>query len=128
MPTAICDLNTLNQAGKCFNCLSELQNSAAIVYFLEQTRAKLAGVTPRTPNQMRQLAKPFLATAVNTTSDNLMAAVAQLGAIGVGDTASSASIAAIRKASNPYANMSVSELMAMQVILRCNLNAFLFVS
>lgn len=128
MPTVNCDFNTLNKAGACFNCLSELERSAAIVYFLEQTRAKLAGTTPRTPNQLRQVVRSFVTSGVNVISDQLMAAVAQAGATAVGDPSGSLSIQAIKKASLPYANMANSELEAMRILLRCQLNAFLFTS
>lgn len=109
-------------------CLSELENQAAIVYFLEQTRAKLAGQTPLNVNQLRQAAACLACIPTDPVADALDAAVAQAGAIGVGDTASAASIAAIRKAIKGLANTSLDDLRSIEINLRCQLNAFLFTS
>jgi len=128
MPTVKCDINTINLAAKCLACFSQKENQAALVYFLEQTRAKLAGQTPMTPAALRSTTACLGCIPMDPTCDNLDSAVAQAGAIGVGDSASGASIAAIRKAINPYANMNLDDLRTMEAYLRCQLNAFLFVS
>lgn len=123
--TVACDLNSLNQNGKCFACFSQKENQAAVVYFLNQTLAKLQGVTPQTPNQLRASTACLGCVPTNPTADNLDSAVAQAGAVAVGDSASSASIAAIRKAINPFVNMSLDDMRTIEIALRCQLNAYL---
>lgn len=125
MATVKCDLNTLLQASKCFNCFSELQNQAIKVYFLNQRLAKLQGVTPQTPNQLRTTAACIICTRPESVADNLDSAVAQAGAIAAGVAgASTQTIAQIRAGANPFMNMSLSDLRAIEVILSCQLNAF----
>lgn len=125
MATVQCDLKTLQQQGKCFACFSELENQAAIVYFLNQRLAKLQAVTPQTPNQLRASAACIACTRPENTADNLDAAVAQAGAVAAGVAgASTQTIAQIKQAANSFRNMSLSELRAIEVLLRCQLNAF----
>jgi hypothetical protein len=126
MPRIVaCDLNTLNQNSKCFSCFSQKENMAAVVYFLNQTVAKLQGVTPQTPNQLRATTRCLACLSMDPVADNKDASVAQQGAILVGDTASNASIAAIRKAINPFVNMNLDDMRSIELLLRCQLNAFL---
>lgn len=125
MATVKCDLTTLQQQGKCFACFSELENQAAVVYFLNQRLAKLQAVTPQTPNQLRASAQCLTCTRPESVADNLDAAVAQAGAVAAGVAgASTQTIAQIKQASNPFRNMSLSELRSIEVLLRCSLNAF----
>ena len=125
MATVKCDLNTLQQQGKCFACFSELEAQAAMVYFLNQRLAKLQAVTPQTPAQLRATAACLSCTRPEVIADNLDAAVAQLGAIAAGVAGSSTqTIAQVKAASNAFRNMSLSELRSIEVILRCQLNAF----
>jgi hypothetical protein len=123
--TVACDLNTINQNAKCFGCFSQKENQAAIVYFLNQTLAKLQGVTPQTPNQLRATTKCLACLSVDPVADNKDASIAQAGAIAVGDSASAGSIAAIRKAVNPYVNMNLDDMRTIELYLRCQLNAYL---
>lgn len=125
MATVNCDLNSLIRNGKCFSCFSELENQAAIVYFLNQRLAKLQAVTPQTPNQLRATAACISCTRPETVADNLDTAVAQAGAIAAGVAgASTQTIAQVKQAANAFRNMSLSELRAIEVLLRCQLNAF----
>lgn len=125
MATVKCDLNSLLQQGKCFACFSELEAQAAIVYFLNQRVAKLQGVTPQTPNQLRATAACLTCTRPEVVADNLDTAVAQAGAIAAGVAgASTQTIAQIKAASNAFRNMSLSELRSIEVLLRCQDNAF----
>ncbi len=126
MPSVKCDLNTLNQAGKCWACFSELQAQAALVYFLNQTLATLQSVTPQTPNQLRQTAACINCTRPETVCDNLDVAVAQAGAVAAGvPGAGTISASQVKAASNAFRNMSLSELRSIEIILRCQINAFL---
>lgn len=126
MATVKCDLNSLLQNAKCFACFdSELKNQAIVVYFLNQLLAKKQGVTPQTPNQLRATAACIACARPENVADSLDSAVAQAGAIAAGVAgASTQTIAQIRQAANPFVNMSLSELRAIEIILRCNLNAF----
>lgn len=123
--TVACDLNTINQNAKCFACFSQKENQAAIVYFLNQTLAKLQNATPQTPNQLRSTTACLACVPTDPVADNMDASVAQSGAIAVGDSASSGSIAAIRKAINPFVNMSLDDMRTIELYLRCQLNAYL---
>lgn len=120
-----CDLTTLNKAQSCFNCFSELQNQAALVYLLNQTLAALQGVTPQTPNQLRATAACVNCTRPESVADGLDVAVAQAGAVIAGAAAGTQTVTQIKAAANPFRNMSLSELRSIEVILRCQLNAFL---
>lgn len=125
MATVKCDLNSLNAAAKCFACFSELENQAALVYFLNQRLAKLQAVTPQTPAQLRATSACIYCTRPEVICDNLDAAVAQAGAVAAGVAgASTITAAQIKAASNAFRNMSLGELRAIEVILRCQLNAF----
>jgi len=125
MASVKCDLNTLNTAAKCFACFSESENQAAIVYFLNQRLAKLQGVTAQTPTQLRASAACFNCTRPETVANNFDSAVAQAGAVAAGVAGSSTqTIAQIKSAMNPFLNMSMSELRSIEILLRCNLNAF----
>lgn len=125
MATVKCDLNSLNATAKCFACFSELQNQAALIYFLNQRLAKLQGVTAQTPAQLRASAACIACTRPEVIADNFDAAVAQAGAVAAGVAgASTQTNAQIAAAMNPFLNMSLSELRAIEVLLRCQLNAF----
>ena len=129
MPVATCDLNTLIKGQRCYACLPQKVNQAAMVYWLEQTRAKLAGVTPLTANQLLGASKCLECFPTNDVCDALDAFVAQQGAIGVGVAgASTITIAQIRAAINLLSNMSLDDLRTIEIATRCALNAFLFVS
>lgn len=120
-----CDLSSLLQAGKCFACFSTLQNQAAIVYFLSQRFAKLNGTAVPTPGALRASVQALKASSINATADNLDAAVAQAGAVAAGvPGASTQTIAQIGAAILPFANMSLTDLRAIEVLLRCQLNQF----
>lgn len=122
---APCDLNTLVRGQKCFACLSQKENQAAIVLFLEQRRAKLLGVTALTANQLRSAAACLGCFPTDPVADALDAFVAQQGAIAAGVAgASTQTIAQIRNAIKGLANTSLDELRTMEVLLRCQSNAF----
>lgn len=123
--TATCDLNTLIRGQKCFACLSQLENQAAVVYFLEQRRAKLLGQTAQTANQLRQAAACLGCFPTDNVADGLDSFVAQAGAIAAGvPGASTQTIAQIRNAIKGLANTSLDELRTMEILLRCQSNAF----
>jgi len=125
MATVTCTLNNLIQSAKCFSCFSEKENQAAIVYFLEQRRAQLAGQTPQTPNQLRTQSACMTCIPIDPVADANDAAVAQAGAIAAGVSGSSTqTIAQIRAAINAFANMSLDDLRTIEILLRCQLNAF----
>lgn len=125
MATVKCDLTTLLKQGACFSCFGEKENQAIVVYFLNQRLAKLQAVTPQTPNQLRASAACISCTRPQSVADNLDSAVAQAGAVAAGVAgASTQTIAQIRAAANAFTNMSLSELRAIEVSLRCALNAF----
>lgn len=125
MAAVACDLNSLLKNGRCFQCFGELENQAIVVYFLNQLLAKKQGVTTPTPNSLRQTVECIACTRPETVADNLDSAVAQAGAIAAGVAgASTQTIAQIRAGANPFKNMSLSELRAMEIYLRCNLNSF----
>jgi hypothetical protein len=125
MATVNCDLNTLIQSAKCFGCLSEKENMAALVYFLEQRRAALASATPRTANQLNAVVACQRCLPVDPVVDALDTAVAQAGAIAAGASgASTQTIAQIRAAANAFANMSLDDLRTIEIYLRCQLNAY----
>jgi hypothetical protein len=125
MATVTCDLNSQIQRAKCFGCFSQKENMAAIVYFLEQRRAALAGQTPQTPLQVRTATKCLNCLPMDPVADAQDAAVAQAGAIAAGVAgASTQTIAQIRAAINSYANMSLDDLRTAEVYLRCQLNAY----
>lgn len=120
-----CDLNTLIKAQACFNCFSELQNQAVLVFLLNQTLASLQGVTAQTPNQLRQTAACIACSRPETVADGLDVAVAQAGAVVAGSAAGTQTVAQLKAGSKPFANMSLSELRAIEILLRCQLNSFL---
>lgn len=125
MATVNCTLNQLIQQAKCFNCFSQKENQAAIVYFLEQRRAKLASQTAQTPTQLRASSSCVACIPVDPVADAQDAAIAQQGAIAAGVAgASTQTIAQIRQAINALANMSLDDLRTMEIVLRCQLNAF----
>lgn len=122
---AACDLKTLTQGQKCYACLSEKENQAAIVYWLEQRRAKLLGVTPLTVGQLRAAAACLGCFPTDPVADGLDAYVAQAGAIAAGVAgASTITIAQIRAAIKGLANTSLDEMRTMEILLRCQSNAF----
>lgn len=121
MSTVACDINTLIKNAKCFNCFSQKENQAAIVYFLEQRRAALAVQTPQTPAQLRKAVQCFC-TPADDISDAYDVAVAQVGAIVQGQA--NQTVAQIRSAINPFVNMSLKELRLMEILARCALNAY----
>jgi hypothetical protein len=122
---ASCDLNTLVRGQKCFACLSQKEDQAAVVYFLEQRRAKLLGVTSLTANQLRAAAACLGCFPVDPMADGLDAFVAQAGAIAAGVAGSSTqTITQIRNAIKGLANTSFDELRTMEILLRCQSNAF----
>jgi hypothetical protein len=122
---APCDLNTLVRGQKCFACLPQKELQAAIVYFLEQRRAKLLGVTPLTANQLRTAAACLGCFAIDPVADALDSYVAQQGAIAAGVAgASTQTIAQIRNAIKALANTTLDDLRTMEVLLRCQSNAF----
>lgn len=126
MAAVKCDLNTLLANGKCFQCFGELENQAIVVYFLNQLLAKKQGVTAPTPNSLRQTAECIACSRPETVADNLDSAVAQAGAVAAGVTgAATQTIAQIRAGATPFKNMTLTELRAIEIYLRCNLNAFL---
>lgn len=122
MATVVCTLNALVQGQKCYSCLSEKEIQAAIVYWLEQRRAKLAGVTALTANQLRAAAACLGCFSTDPVADALDAYVAQDGARAAG--VAIPTIAQIRNASKGLANTSLDELRTMEIMLRCQLNAF----
>lgn len=125
MATVNCTLSSLQAAGKCFACFSESENQAALVYFLNQRLAKLQGVTAQTPAQLRASAECLTCTRPETVCDNLDSAVAQAGAVAAGVAgAGTLTTAQIKAAMNPFLNMSMSELRAIEILLRCQLNAY----
>lgn len=121
-----CDLNTVNKAAKCYACFSELESQAAMVYFLNQTLATLQGVTPQTPVQLRQAAACIVCNRPEAVADDFDVAVAQAGAVVAGvPNAGTITTAQVKAAANPFRNMSLTELRAIELVLRCNLNQFL---
>lgn len=125
MATVDCTLNTLVKASKCFNCFSEKENQAALVYFLNQRLSKLQGVTAQTPAQLRAATTCLGCVPTDPVCDALDAAVAQAGAVAAGVAGASTQTAAqIKAASLSFANMSLDDLRTLEVYLRCQLNAF----
>jgi len=125
MATVNCDLKTLLSQSACFQCFSELQNQAAKVYFLNQRLAKLQGVTPQTVNQLRASAACIACTRPESVADNLDSLVARMGAVAAGAPGiSTQTIAQTKAAMKGFANLSLSELRAIEVLLSCQLNAF----
>lgn len=121
-----CDLNSLNKAGQCFACFSELQNQAAMVYLLNLTLATLQGVVAQTPGQLRASAACLNCTRPAAVADNFDVAVAQAGAVVAGvPNATNLTVAQIKAGANPFRNMSLSELRSIEILLRCQLNSFL---
>lgn len=120
-----CDINTIVRGSKCFSCFSEIENQAAIVYFLNQRFAQLNGSAQQTVNQLRSAIQQFANSSVDMVADNFDAYVSQQGAIAAGvPGASTQTIAQIRAAVKGFANTSLSELRSMEVLLRCRLNQF----
>ncbi len=125
MATVTCSLTQLLALTKCFNCFSELENQAAIVYLLNQRLAKLQGVTPQTPNQLRASAACLSCTRPEAVADAFDSSVALQGAIAAGVAgASTLTPAQIKNAAKAFRNMSMSDLRAIQILLGCQLNAF----
>lgn len=123
--TAACDLNTLVRGQKCFACLPQKELQAAVVFFLEQRRARLLGQTALTANQLRSASACLNCFPIDPVADALDAYVAQQGAIAAGVVgASTQTIAQIRNAIKGLANTSLDELRNMEVLLRCQSNAF----
>lgn len=124
MASVNCSISNLIASSKCFNCLSQIEDAAAVVYFLELRRAQLAGVAPDSPATLRKAVQCFC-TPPDLVADALDAAVAQAGAVAGGVVAAGTmTMAQIRSAINPFRNMSISELRNMEILLRCKLNAF----
>lgn len=120
-----CDQRTLVNGQKCYACLSEKEEQAAVVYWLEQRRAKLLSVTPLTTAQLRSAAACLGCFPIDPAADALDAFVAQGGAIAAGVTgASTITIAQIRNAIKGLANTSFDELRTMEILLRCQSNTF----
>lgn len=120
-----CDLNTLVRGQKCYACLSEKEVQAAIVYWLEQRRAKLTGQTAQTTAQLRQMGSCLGCFPTDPVADGLDAFVAQQGAVAAGVAgASTITIAQIRNAIKGLANTSLDELRTMEIFLRCQSNSF----
>ncbi len=125
MATIGCDLTTLVNDAKCFQCFSEKQNQAALVYFLEQVRAQKAGNAVRTPNQLRTATAGLANFPVDPVADAADVAVAQQWAQAAGVAgASTQTIAAINRAIVQFANMSLDDLRTIEILIRCNLAAF----
>lgn len=120
-----CSLNTLIQSQRCYSCFGQKINQAAIVYWLEQRRAKLAGQTPNNANQLIAAIKCLECFSTDPVADGLDAAVAQAGAVAAGVAgAANMPIATIRSNINSLANLSLDDLRTIEVNLRCLLNAF----
>jgi hypothetical protein len=123
--TAKCDLNTLLKSNPCFNCFSELESQAVLVYLLSLTVAGLSGNAVQTPAALRAGTACINCSPPETVADNMDLVVAQQGAQNAGSALASASIAAIKKAANPFRNMSLSELRSIEILLRCQLNQWI---
>ena len=125
MAVVACDLNTIIKQARCFQCFSQRENQAAIVYFLEQRRAKLAGQNAQTTNQLRSTSACLGCAPTDPVADALDAGVAQAGAIAAGVAgASTQTISQVRSAIQPLVNLSLDDLRTMEILLRCQLNSF----
>lgn len=125
MATVACDLATLIAAQRCYACFGQKINQAAMVYWLEQRRAKLAGQTPLTAVQLLAASKCLECFPVDPVADGLDAAVAQAGAVAAGVAgANTITIAQIRANINQFANLSLDDLRTIEISVRCLLNAF----
>lgn len=125
MALVTCDLNTLIRGQKCYACFPQKVNQAAMVYWLEQRRAKLAGQTPLTANQLMAASKCLECFPTDNVADALDAFVAQQGAIAAGVAgASTITIAQIRANINLLSNMTLDDLRSIEIATRCALNAF----
>lgn len=125
MATVDCSLNTLIRSGKCFNCFSDKELRAAMVYFLNNRLAKLQGVTPQTAGQLVKSSACLVCSGPGMSIDNLDATVAQNGSVAAGNAGDAIlTIAQIRAAINPLVQVSLIRLRTIEILLKCQLNAF----
>ena len=122
---AKCDLNTLLKTSPCFNCFSELESQALLVYLLSLTVSGLSGNAVQTPAALRAAIQCINCSRPAIVCDNMDLVVAQQGAQNAGSALASASAAALKKASNAFRNMSLSELRSVEILLRCQLNQWI---
>jgi len=122
---AKCDLNTLLKSSPCFNCLSELESQAVLVYLLSLTVSALSGNAVQTPAVLRAITACINCSRPATVCDNMDLVVAMQGAQNAGSALASASTAALKKAANPFRNMSLQELRSIEILLRCQLNQWI---
>jgi len=122
MATVVCTQNALVTGQKCYACFAQLQNQAALVYWLEQRRARLAGQTALTANQLRAAAACLGCFPIDPVADGLDAYVAQDGARAAG--VASQTISQVAANSKGLANMPLDDLRTIEIMLRCQLNAF----
>ena len=122
---ARCDLNTLLKSSPCFNCLSELESQAVLVYLLSLTVAGLSGAAVQTPGALRAVSACINCSRPETVCDNMDLVVAMQGAQNAGSALASASVSALKKAANPFRNMALSELRTIEIVLRCQLNQWI---
>ena len=120
-----CDLNTLLKSSPCFNCLSELESQAVLVYLLSLTVSGLSGNAVQTPAALRSGTACINCSRPESVCDNMDLVVAMQAAQNAGSAAASASVAALKKAANPFRNMSLSELRSIEILLRCQLNQWI---
>lgn len=125
MAILACDLNSLNKNSSCFQCLSQLQKQAALVYLMEQRLAVLSGAKARNVNTLSTAVAGFRAAPIDPVCDEFDVAVAQEGAIISGvPGAATQTITQLKVALNPFANTSLSQLRAMEIAIRCALQSF----
>jgi hypothetical protein len=126
--TVACDINTLNRGSNapCFDCHGELQKQAVMVYLLSVTLAALQGVTPQTPNALRAAVQLIAASRPENVCDQMDVAVAYNGAMAAGaaQVTQGQSVAVITNAAKQFRNMSLTDLRAIEIFLRCQLNAW----
>lgn len=124
MATVNCNLSQLNTLSACFNCESQTERQALMVYYLNQRLISLGGAN-QTAAQLRAQVQSVWKTAIDTVADNLDVQVAKAGAIAAGSAlVSGQTIAQARAAANPFSKMSLAELRGIEVLLRCLLNAY----
>jgi hypothetical protein len=125
MATVNCTTASLVLAQKCYSCFGQKINQAAMVYWLEQRRAKLAGTTPLTAVQLLAASRCLECFPIDPVADGLDAAVAQAGAVAAGVVgASTITISQIRANINQFANLTLDDLRSIELVTKCALNAF----
>ena len=117
-----CDLTSLVQASKCFDCLSELEKKAVAVYLYAQALKAGGGADYTNPNTLREAAKCFNCELEDSRMQSFEDVIAKNAAVAAGFTGSTVVSDLVSAAKLLINGGSIAELNAMEFLLVCNLS------